>query len=984
MLAEGDFLPDETPLLETPTGDGSLGRIDIEYGALVIECKKSIDVHKQTALHQAEDQLAGYLSIRQGQSGVLYAGILTDGIHWRHYRLSGPDDLALVSSTSIASPVADDRPFREWLGSALSTQAHVVPSADTIDGRLGSGSPTHNISVSRLGELLDAGGKVPEVALKRELWTKLLKTAFGTQFEGTDELFVEHTYLVVLATLIARAILEMPVDDPAERQLSGESFSEIGITGVGEAGFFDWMLQLPGGDELVADMARRVACFDWSATDHDVLKALYQSVISPEVRHRLGEYYTPDWLAERIVEANVGNPLGERVLDPACGSGTFLFAAITRFLNAAASDGMSTEDALGQLSVHVAGIDLHPVAVALAQVTYLLAIGKERLADRPANLSVPVYLGDSMRWDDPSTGEAQLLHTTEDVVVKTDDSGEMFAAELRFPAAVVGQGRFDSLVNELTAKATGRTSGAAIPSIRGILDKYTSVPSERSMLENTFKLLCSLHDQGRDHIWGYFVRNQAQPAWFTQHPVDVLVGNPPWLSFRFMPKVMQERFKERSIERGLWKGGARGQTTQQELSTLFIARCVELYLRAGGRFAFVTPFAVLSRQTYEGFRTGRWTGPHGPHLTAHLAQPWSLTGVRPEPFPVPSSVIIGTRSIDDSFSPLPPNAEALSGKVSESDGWAVAQEKLVVSHESVAAMSSDDEAGSPYGEKFRQGAILVPRLFVVVEDGPTLPLMKSDQRSVISRRTSQEKEPWKSLPGLAGPVEKQFVRPVVLGESLIPFAVAKPIDGVIPWTKSTGFLIGDDARIENYPGFAIWWRKAEEMYLAHRSSTKRTLMEQVNYMKQLEAQLPPAPTRVVYAASGNTLVAALLTSDRAVVEHSLYWAPVASTAEGRYLCGVLNAPCFTDAIRPYQSLGAFGPRHFDKYVWVPKTPTFDPEDPNHQEIAALATAAESVATKTTAPSKGGFKAHRSAVRGALDEVGISAQLNEAVGILLGL
>jgi len=34
----------------------------------------------------------------------------------------------------------------------------------------------------------------------------------------------------------------------------------------------------------------------------DVLKGLYQELVDPEERHELGEYYTPDWLAEYIAE----------------------------------------------------------------------------------------------------------------------------------------------------------------------------------------------------------------------------------------------------------------------------------------------------------------------------------------------------------------------------------------------------------------------------------------------------------------------------------------------------------------------------------------------------------------------------------------------------------------------------------------------------------------------------------------------------------
>ena len=68
--------------------------------------------------------------------------------------------------------------------------------------------------------------------------------------------------------------------------------------------------------------------FDIDAIDEDVLKDLYQELVHPEVRKLLGEFYTPDWLAEKmVIETLDADPL-KSVLDPACGSGTFLFKTI--------------------------------------------------------------------------------------------------------------------------------------------------------------------------------------------------------------------------------------------------------------------------------------------------------------------------------------------------------------------------------------------------------------------------------------------------------------------------------------------------------------------------------------------------------------------------------------------------------------------------------------------------------------------------------
>lgn len=987
LLKAGQFLDDTQPLLETQTDDGTGRRIDIEYGALVIECKKLVDPHRKSELAEFERQLAGYLAVRQKTCGTLYAGVLTDGVRWRHYRLDADDTLVFVSEKVVDPASDDDRAFREWLGSALPTEPKVVPDAATIEARLGAGSPAHDITVSRLAELLDHGREVPEVVLKKGLWSKLLRTAFGTQFEGTDELFVEHTYLVTLAVLIARTALGLPESQVPGRMLSGEEFAEAGITGVGEAGFFDWMLGVPGGDEVITDIARRVAAFDWSKTDHDVLKALYQSVISPEVRHRLGEYYTPDWLADRMVRHVVDDPLHQRVLDPACGSGTFSFWAITSYFEAADAAGIEVRDAVDTVCEHVAGVDLHPVAVALAQVTYLLAVGMDRLAERSATFSVPVYLGDSMRWEEVKEAGDTLFDRSGDVVIDTTDreemrptsraiQREMLPADLRFPSNVVARTDFDALVNDMVQRAT-----TGPRSIKGILDRYSSSPAERKTLQDTFELLCSLHDQGRDHIWGFFVRNQARPAWFAQeeHRVDVLVGNPPWLSYRYMPARMQQRFQQRSKMRNLWSGGK--VATHQDLSAFFVVRSVELYLTENGRFAFVTPYAVLSRMSYEGFRTGHWNARDSQlSLGAKFEQPWSLDGIRPDPFPVPSAVVLGVRSWGESVAPVPPVTASLTGRAVGSGPWSSVAPAVTVSDRTVMAVGSDDELGSTYGERFRQGATLVPRVLLFVDDGPANPLLTSRQRSVRSHRSVQEKAPWKSLDPLEGSVETQFVRPVLLGESIIPFAVVAPLEAVIPWSKSTGLMDGSDPKIESYSGLAKWWRSAEVTWERYRGAkSTMTLRDQVDYRSKLAVQFPIAPIRVVYTKSGNTLAAAVVKSD-AVIDHSLYWAAVPSMDEGRYLTAVLNAPTLTELVQPYQSVGAFGPRHFDKYVWKLPTPLFDPTDPLHRRLVKLAEKAEGV-TKGVAPA-GGFQQHRRLVRNALAAAGVAAELDAAVRELL--
>lgn len=114
--------------------------------------------------------------------------------------------------------------------------------------------------------------------------------------------------------------------------LEGRPFRDRGIIGVVESDFFDWILLEPSGETLVVEIARHVSRFKLRDIETDILKGLYESLIDPAQRHELGEFYTPDWLAYRMCENAITNPLNQRVIDPACGSGTFLFHAARHLL----------------------------------------------------------------------------------------------------------------------------------------------------------------------------------------------------------------------------------------------------------------------------------------------------------------------------------------------------------------------------------------------------------------------------------------------------------------------------------------------------------------------------------------------------------------------------------------------------------------------------------------------------------------------------
>ncbi len=156
----------------------------------------------------------------------------------------------------------------------------------------------------------------------------------------------------------------------------------------------------------------------------DLFKQLYQSLIPKKIRHGLGEFYTPDWLAEHVLEelGYTGNPEAS-ILDPSCGSGTFLIMSIKQIkkwvkLNKLESD-LTNVSLLAKILKNIVGFDLNPLAVMSASINYLISLLDLNIQDKKIN--IPVYLCDPIASETDHWNEWELkppiLHHKFDYVI---------------------------------------------------------------------------------------------------------------------------------------------------------------------------------------------------------------------------------------------------------------------------------------------------------------------------------------------------------------------------------------------------------------------------------------------------------------------------------------------------------------------------------------------------------------------------------------
>ena len=257
---------------------------------------------------------------------------------------------------------------------------------------------------------------------------------------------------------------------------------------------------------------------------------------------------------------------------------------------------------------------------------------------------------------------------------------------------------------------------------------------------------------------------------------------------------------------------------------------------------------------------------------------------------------------------------------------------------------------------------ILPRVLLTVRELPPGPLGKPRGTRIVcsSLRSALEKPPWKHVDSLEGVIEEQFLWPTHVGATITPFRVLEdPILSVVPWTDR-GLLDGSDPTLDEYPGLAAWWRRAEEIRENKRSdSTRITLREQLDYYGKLSGQFPLQPHRVLYTKSGNRITACRLDDEHAIIDHTLYWGTVHSIDEGRYLTAILNSEAVHKKVEPLMSEGLFGKRHIDKYVFAVPFPLYNAESELHTRLSASAAHAEALAANIDLPGRGiGFQKAR--------------------------
>ncbi len=946
------------------------GRADNLFGNVIIEFEANIPKKRD----EAEEQLRRYVAILWSQepfeARTPYLCIATDGVRFIAYSptLASPTEKD-ITPDDVRLQVLEDTDWTKlepdevyyWLDRYFQRKEILYPKSETIVRDFGVRSHAFQITTNALLATWQEIKTHSAFSIIYESWEKYLRIVYGSQVAG-DELFIRHTYLATLAKLMSWARISESTTLPDTAQiiemLEGRLFKAQGIENFIEEDFFSWVARaeaLKVGINMVRLLFSLLQNYRLRELSEDVLKSLYQELVDPETRHDLGEFYTPDWLAHRMVNKLLDvNPNGA-LLDPACGSGTFLYLAI-REKRQRLGDSLNT---LRHILDSVYGADIHPLAVIIAKTNYILALG-DLLKKRKGPIAIPIYLADTLRpperWMKTKTADYEVTINGRSVYVP-----ESLLKDLTL---------YDQAIELAKEFARQNKDKAITPErFRNFLTAQRFLEADDAPLVKALftiaETLKHFIDTDRDTIWAFVLKNIYKPLFF-KRKFDFVIGNPPWIAFRFMEPAYQKFLKRQiTLEYKLLLG--RGELiTHLEVATLFLARAADLYLKSGGTIAFVLPKSLFSADQHDGLRQRAFKFSEDDMQSLFWHQIWDCENVSPL-FNVPACVLIAHKNEFASLK-YPVAGQILSGKLARKNAsLAEAEKALTVENVQFSlhtrgkrsywatGETARKTAPSYYKARFAQGATIVPRSFWFTQMKPSplgfnpdLPLLETANRAI-----EQAKDAYKSV-FFKDTVESRFLYATLLSTDLLPFGhlgyrlVVLPIE---PVENHYRLIDASKARQRGFLHLARWLEKVEAEWTKRRSvkAERMNAIDWLDYRRKLAAQNPQAKYRVIYNTSGTFLTAAVvenepiefevggqkITAGGFLADYVTYCLETSNSKEAYYLTAVLNAPDVDSLIKPMQARGLWGPRHICKKVLELPIPKFNAKNPTHQRLAEL-------------------------------------------------
>jgi hypothetical protein len=977
------------------------GRADALHGQVIIEYERPLAFRSSKWVDHAYNQLIDYIegeAKERKETLFLFdpklVGVGFDGEQIFFVQYQGEKSKVKIKLNKRDFKRIGPYPFNQQSARTFLTHIRALSrrllTAENLAEVFGPKSKLAPQTVSALVDALENWDSRGRARTFFDEWRRLFGIVYGEQFNthqakevqklaelyqvGKDTdfqelLFSVHTYFVFLMKLIAAELLTISetsfkssfsVDlvhsdkktllDKLNYVEDGGIYAKRGITNFLEGDFFRWYLDAfsPRLEEAIRKVARAFTEFEPATTtlntksNRDLLKKLYQYLVPQEVRHKLGEYYTPDWLAELVLNevGYDGNTL-KRLLDPACGSGTFLVLAIQRAKEYGFTHKERRLEIAKRIVANTWGFDLNPLAVIAARTNYLFALGD--LVDELESFEIPIYLADSVLWPE-RTRQMELNYAGGEHIKIQTSVGQFHVPYIWVKDEGFLMRKAAPLVEEMTKR-----NYLVSEAIKRFKKEGLLFPPHKEVVQNFYNEILDLEKQGKNGIWARFLKNTFAPM--VAGNFDFVVGNPPWIRWGYLSHEYRDATFSMWKEYGLFslKGhAARLGGGEKDFSMLFTYAAADYYLKKGAKLGFlITQEVFKSKGAGEGFRRFQFND----RETLKVIKAHDLVSVQPFEGAANKTAAIILKKGQKTNYPVTYTLWTRKkgiGKISTDlvleEALPMLQKKKLLARPMGSPVGSwqtisesQKKLGVVQGKneyQARRGACTDPYGVFWVEVRQVL----SDGDLIIRNLPEKGK---REIQQVEERIEPDLVYPAVRGADIKRWGTSVNIYVLVTQDPKTRSGYAEEIMKSKWPrtfGYVVRFKHhlvSRALYRKFHAEAGATFYSQYGISDYSFSR-----HKVVWKRMANDIVAAVISQHRTPFGYKTI-IPTDTTSifaaenetEAHYLCAIINSTPVREFIKSYSSAGrGFGAPSVMNHVGIPK---FDPKNKLHQKLAQL-------------------------------------------------
>jgi hypothetical protein len=617
----------------------SEGRIDSKIGALIIEFKHTSKLKTEEHKAKASTQLIGYLNGLSQKHNLDYIGVVTDGTQCKIINI----DNGIINEGGFEklSPKHIDRIIKNivLLEKVALTPENLVKdfceSETSLSKRLTLClfETLKNNATDRSLMLFDEWKELFRLAHDDNSKQKAIEERKKSLEEITGSKLLDHnqeyqvlyalqtTYAIIVKIIAFKVISKIrfkksliDFNKLSESDFTslmhemnsleeGTIFRDLGIGNLLEGDFFAWYCSSNQWTAEIGSLVQEIfkilteyedkAIFQRGENVQDLFRDLFMKIIPDKVRHSLGEFYTPSWLADNLIKESIKLNNVEKnwnALDPCAGSGTFVTILIKHVL--LETKDLPNKKRLDAVLKRVKAIDLNPLAVLTTRINYFINIS--HLISEDEEFEIPVYLGDSSYVPSKT-----IIDKVACLSYKIKTLRGFINIDLP-KNAVADPELFSKTMTSIETDIANLDATKIQAKLFKIIPSKDLTKEIKERISSLAQQFVELEKNEWNGIWARIITNFLTTA--NLGKFDLVVGNPPWIDWKNLPAGYRERVKEICIERHLFSGDSLTGGINLNICALISNVSAQNWLKNDGVLAFLMPQSILFQASYEGYR----------------------------------------------------------------------------------------------------------------------------------------------------------------------------------------------------------------------------------------------------------------------------------------------------------------------------------------------------------------------------------------------